>query len=66
VAAPGEASFVSDIVNGAPRFRLSYKLSPDGLLNGEFAIAPPGKPEAFSPYLVWESRKASCDGAPNQ
>ncbi len=65
-AVPGEAFFMSDIVNGAPRFRLSYKLGPDGLLKGEFAIAPPGKPEAFARYLVWESRKASCGGTPKQ
>ncbi|MGD1047329.1 MAG: hypothetical protein ABR899_01095 [Candidatus Krumholzibacteriaceae bacterium] len=58
-AAPGEASFVSDTVSGAPRFRLSYKLGPDGVLKGEFAIAPPGKPDAFARYLSWESRKAA-------
>lgn len=59
VAVPGEASFVSDTTSGAPRFRLSYKLGPDGLLKGEFAIAAPGKPDAFARYLVWESRKAA-------
>ena len=59
VAVSGEASFVSDTISGAPRFRLSYKLGPDGLLKGEFAIAPPGKPDAFARYLAWESRKAA-------
>jgi hypothetical protein len=59
--APGEASFVSEVVSGAPRFRLNYKLGADGLLKGEFAIASPGEPETFSPYLVWESRKAVPD-----
>jgi len=59
VAVSGEASFVSDAASGTPRFRLSYKLGPDGLLKGEFAIAPPGKPDAFARYLVWESRKAA-------
>jgi hypothetical protein len=57
----GEAIFVSEIVSGTPRFRLNYKLGADGLLKGEFAVAPPGKPEAFSPYLVWESRKAAAE-----
>jgi len=57
VKAPGEASFVSDIVPGTPRFRLNYKLDGDGVLRGEFAIAPPGSPEAFASYLAWESRK---------
>jgi len=63
IAAPGEASFVSDIAAAAPRFRLNYKLGSDGALTGEFAIAPPGKPEAFSRYLAWESRKAGAGGA---
>ncbi len=61
VPAPGEACFVSDEVGGAPRFRLSYKLA-SGLLKGEFAIAPPGQPEAFAPYLVWESRRMASGG----
>jgi hypothetical protein len=59
VTAPGAASFVSEMVSGAPRFRLNYQLGPDGLLKGEFAIAQPDKPEAFAPYLAWESRKAA-------
>ena len=62
-AAPGEATFLSDVVAGAPRFRLNYKLGADNLLKGEFAIAPPGKPEAFAPYLAWESRKVAESGA---
>jgi hypothetical protein len=66
VAAPGEAVFLSDVVNGALRFRLSYKLGPEGLLKGEFAVAPPGKPEAFARYLAWESRKAAAGGTPKQ
>jgi len=50
-------------MSGAPRFRLNYELGADGLLKGEFAIAPPGKPEAFAQYLVWQSRKkATTDG----
>jgi hypothetical protein len=57
VPEPGRAVFLSDAVSGAPRFRLTYKLEPDGLLRGEFEIAPPGRPEAFSRYLAWESRR---------
>ena len=57
--APGQASFVSDAVSGAPQFRLTYALGADGLLKGEFAIAPPDKPGTFSPYLTWESRKVA-------
>ncbi len=61
--APGEAVFLSDVVKGEPRYRLRYTLGPKGSLEGEFAIAPPGKPEAFAPYLRWESRKAGLPGA---
>ncbi len=60
--APGEAVFLSDVVSGEPRYRLRYTLGPDAVLKGEFAIAPPGKPEAFVPYLQWESRKARRSG----
>ena len=28
-----------------------------GVLKGEFAIAPPGSPEAFKPHLAWESHR---------
>jgi hypothetical protein len=64
--AVGEAVFVSESMAGEPRFRLSYKLTPDGILRGEFAIAPPGEPPAFKPYLAWESRrvKASAPRSP--
>jgi hypothetical protein len=61
VAGPGEVSFVSEIASGAPRFRLSYKLGSDGILKGEFAMAPPGKPEAFARYLAWESLKRETE-----
>jgi hypothetical protein len=57
--APGKAVFVSDTVSGEPRYRLTYEIDPSGTLKGESAIAPPGSPEAFKPYLSWTSRKAS-------
>lgn len=55
--AVGELTLVSEVVNGAPRFRLSYKLSGDGVLGGRFEIASPGKPESFGPYLAWTARR---------
>ena len=55
--APGKAVFLSDGVSGEPRYRLTYEIDPSGTLKGEFAIAPPGTPEAFKPYLNWTSRK---------
>ena len=53
----GQAVFVSEAAAGEPRFRLSYHLEASGVLRGEFAIAPPSAPDAFKPYLTWESRK---------
>ncbi len=55
--AAGTAVFVSDVVSGAPRYRLTYKLAVDGTVAGAFEIAPAGKPEAFAPYLAWTARK---------
>jgi hypothetical protein len=60
--APGQAIFLSEAAAGGPRFRLSYTLAAPGVLKGEFAIAPPGTPEAFKPYLAWESHK-KAEGA---
>jgi hypothetical protein len=55
--AAGQAVFLSEAAAGAPRFRLAYTLTAPGVLKGEFAIAPPGAPEAFKPYLTWESHR---------
>ncbi len=60
--APGRAVFLSEAAGGEARFRLSYALEATGGLKGEFAIAPPGAPDAFKPYLSWESRKAVAPG----
>jgi hypothetical protein len=58
--AAGEAIFVSDVVANQPRFRLSYRLE-SGVLKGEFAIAAAGTPDAFKPYLAWQSTKTAHD-----
>jgi hypothetical protein len=58
VSAPGEASFVSDVIAGTPRYGLTYKLRGAGILEGKFEVAPPGQPDAFKQYLAWESRRA--------
>jgi hypothetical protein len=57
---PGRAVFRSEAGAGKPTFRLIYTLEADGLLKGEFAIAPAGAQEAFTTYLTWESRKAAA------
>ncbi len=63
--ATGEAVFLSEATESEPRFRLSYRLEPDGALAGEFAISPPGASAAFRPYLAWRSRKAAAIGLSN-
>jgi hypothetical protein len=62
VPAPGAVVFVSGASEGGPRFRLSYKLNADDILEGEFAISPPGKPDEFAPYLKWKSHRAAAQG----
>ena len=57
VRGTNDITFVSDVVASEPRYRLSYKLGPDGLLTGTFEGAPPGKPDAFAPYLSWSAKK---------
>jgi len=57
--APGQAVFLSEANDGGPRFRLSYTLEANGVLKGEFAVAPPGAQRPFRPYLTWESRKST-------
>jgi hypothetical protein len=59
--ATGEAVFLSEPVAGEPGYRLRYRLTPDGALEGEFAIAA-GDPPAFRPYVVWESHRAKAVG----
>jgi hypothetical protein len=49
--------FVSDIMSAEPRFRLTYTRTSPTTLKGRFEIAPPGKPDAFAPYLSWTAHK---------
>lgn len=50
---------VSDIRAGAPRFRLRYRRLSADRLAIEFEIAPPDKPDAFSPYLSGRARRVA-------
>ena len=56
-ARPDQVVFVSEVKPSEPRYRLLYRRGSDGLLHGRFDVAPPGKPDAFSPYLSWAARK---------
>jgi hypothetical protein len=57
VPGAGRAVFVSEVAAGAPRFRLAYETAPGGVVKGSFSMAPPGKPDAFAPYLAWDMRR---------
>jgi len=56
-ARPGEVVFVSEARASEPRYRLSYTRSSATTIKGTFEIAPPGRPDAFSPYLTWAAQK---------
>jgi hypothetical protein len=49
--------FMSEMVPGAPRFRLTYVKQAPGRVRILFEIAPPGKPDAFSQYLDGFARR---------
>ena len=51
-----QAIFVSDLVEGQPRYRLTYSLE-GSVLKGRFEIAPPGSADSFKTYLSWDSKK---------
>lgn len=55
--ADGQVLFISEALANEPRYRLSYAKLPNGNISGKFEIAPPGNPEAFRQYLVWEAKR---------
>jgi hypothetical protein len=56
--ADGRAVFTSEASAAGPRYRLTYEPAAGGSVKGAFLLAPPGKPDAFTPYLTWEMRRA--------
>jgi hypothetical protein len=56
--AEGDVVFLGEAAASSPRYRLTYRLTPEQLLEGRFEIAPPATPEAFKPYLTWSARRA--------
>ena len=56
-ARAGEVVFVSEAKASEPRYRLTYTRSSATTLKGTFEIAPPGHPDAFSPYLTWAAQR---------
>jgi hypothetical protein len=56
-ARPDEVVLVSEIKSAEPRYRLRYVRRSATTIDGTFEVAPPGKPDAFTPYLSWAARK---------
>ena len=44
-------TFLSDVVSGQPRFRLTYAITGQSTLSLRFEIALPNAPEQFKPYI---------------
>jgi hypothetical protein len=53
----GEVIFLSEVKRSEPRYRLTYTQRSATTLNGQFDVAPPGRPEAFARYLAWTARR---------
>jgi hypothetical protein len=49
--------FVSPPQPGQPRYRLTYRETANGVVAGQFEVAPPGKPEGFVRYMEWSARR---------
>ena len=56
-ARSGEVMLLSEIKPSELRYRLTYTRDSATTLIGKFEVAPPGKPESFTPYLSWTARK---------
>lgn len=57
VLANDQLILTSPAAGKSPGFRLTYTRNKDGSLGGLFEIASPDKPEAYSQYLSWTSRR---------
>ena len=51
-AIPDGVRFISDAAAPGPRFRLTYRKTGEKTVSIQFDIAPPGKPDAFAPYIT--------------
>ncbi len=49
--------FLSELIPGAPRFRLTYSKQEEDRIKLDFEFAPPNKPDSFSPYLTAISKR---------
>ncbi|HVN31210.1 MAG TPA: hypothetical protein VMT45_04425 [Thermoanaerobaculaceae bacterium] len=56
---PGRLVLVSEAIWPAPTFRLTYTATGDDAVTIAFEIAPPGHPDAFTPYLTGRAIRQS-------
>lgn len=61
--APGQATFISDVIPGFPRYRTTYALLPDGRLSTAIEVSPAGKANAYAPLLQWISKRVAVSGS---
>ena len=56
VTTEGESHVIlaSEVSPNAPQYRITYEAAPGGIVKGSFAMAQPGTPNAFTPYLTWD------------
>src|SRR5260370_33915032 len=52
-SAPGQATFVSDVIPGFPRYRISYSLLPTGGLGTPIEVPLAGRGMVKGPLLTW-------------
>lgn len=53
-----EVVFVSDVMQGVPRVRVTYTLGSNDVLATSMEVAPANRTEAFAPSMAWNSRRA--------
>ncbi len=56
--------FLSEATPSAPRYRLTYTRSDADAVGIGFEIAPPGKPDAFTPYIEAKAKRKQLAGDP--
>ncbi len=57
VAAGDRLQFLSDAAPGGTRCRMTYTRAGEDSVTEKFEIAPPGRPDAFAPYVEFTARR---------
>ncbi|HXX62822.1 MAG TPA: hypothetical protein VEO56_03410 [Bacteroidota bacterium] len=65
-ARKGEVTFISGVKPRSPRYRLIYRASAGGAIEGQFDTASPESPESFATYLTWVMEREKPELRPRQ